>query len=230
MFGRIIYTIFDISSNCLIFIGGSCKLITQIIVGAPKNNQFWKLRSTHGRDKIFSTANDLWIAATEYFQWCDDHPWIKNEQKKGSQKIDVLELLAVAKKENLDINDLLHDSMSGIIEIPTARPYTLTALCLYLGVNTKYFSDFKKNLKEGDEDFSEVVTRIEETIYSQKFEGAAVGAFNANIIARDLGLSDKKELDHTTKGESINKLSDLSNLSNDELEQLKSIHEKLSNS
>lgn len=183
MFGRIIYTIFDISSNCLIFIGGSCKLITQIIVGAPKNNQFWKLRSKHGRDKLFETADLLWEVACEYFQWCDDNPWIKNEAIKSG------------------------DFAGQIVKVPTSRPYTITALCLYLGVNTKYFSDFKKSLKEDDQDFSEVVTRIEETIYSQKFEGAAVGAFNANIIARDLGLSDKKELDHTTKGESINLIS-----------------------
>ena len=27
-----------------------------------------------------------------------------------------------------------------------------------------------------------------------KYEGAAVGAFNANIIARDLGLTDRKDL------------------------------------
>lgn len=36
---------------------------------------------------------------------------------------------------------------------------------------------------------------VETTIYTQKFEGAAVGAFNSNIIARDLGLADKKEID-----------------------------------
>src|SRR5690606_4225743 len=96
------------------------------------------------------------------------------------------------------------DLAGQIVSIPTSRPYTLTALCLYLGINTAYFRQFKDNLKDTDEDFSTVITRIEETIYSQKFEGASVGAFNANIIARDLGLSDKKELDHTTKGEKIN--------------------------
>lgn len=176
-------------------------------MGAPKNNKFWELRTKHGRDKLFTSPKLLWKVATEYFEWCDNNPWIKNEQKKGSQKIDILELLAVSKKENIDINDLLNDSMSSIVEIPTARPYTLTGLCLYLGVNSKYFSDFKKGLHEDDKDFSEVITRIEETIYSQKFEGAAVGAFNANIISRDLGLADKKELDHTTKGESFNIIS-----------------------
>jgi len=31
-------------------------------------------------------------------------------------------------------------------------------------------------------------------IYCQKFEGAAVGFFKANIIARDLGLKEAKEI------------------------------------
>ena len=30
--------------------------------------------------------------------------------------------------------------------------------------------------------------------YQQKFEGATTGKFNANIIARDLGLVDKQKL------------------------------------
>ena len=40
-------------------------------MGAPKNNQFWKLRSKHGRDKIFKTPKILWEAACDYFEWCE---------------------------------------------------------------------------------------------------------------------------------------------------------------
>ena len=43
-------------------------------MSAPKGNEFWKLRSKHGRDKIFSDPNMLWEAACEYFQWCQDNP------------------------------------------------------------------------------------------------------------------------------------------------------------
>lgn len=178
-------------------------------MAAPKNNKFWELRTKHGRDKLFSTPDLLWTAATEYFQWCDDNPWIKNEAIKSG------------------------DLAGQIIKVPTSRPYTIKALCLYLGVNAQYFTDFKNGLKPNekdiDKDFSLVITRIEETIYTQKFEGATVGTFNANIIARDLGLTDKKELDHTTKGESINKITDLSTLSLEELQSLKAIHDKLNN-
>ena len=148
---------------------------------APTGNQFWKLRKKHGKDKKFNTAEVLWEAACEYFQWCDNNPFKKIEVVKGGKLAGTL------------------------VEIPTARPYTLHGLCFYLGVNTKYFNDLKDALKEKpDKNYSEVITRIEETIYCQKFEGAVTGFFNANIIARDLGLTDKK--DFTTGGDKINNI------------------------
>lgn len=141
-------------------------------MAAPKGNEFWKLRSKHGREKIFKSPELLWEAACEYFQWCEDNPLIEIDFKgKDATKV----------------------------EIPRMRPFTMQGLCQYLGVNTGYFRDFKKGLTAEDKDFSLIVTRIEETIYNQKFTGAAAGFLNPNIIARDLGLSDKQ--DQNVKGE-----------------------------
>jgi hypothetical protein len=160
-------------------------------MAAPAGNQFWKLRSKHGRDKIFASSEELWAAACEYFNWVDGHPWWKNEQlKKPYEEVDI---------------ETGSRRMVTTIKIATARPYTIQGLCLYLCCNTKYLNDFEDGLK-GKEDevskaFSEIVTRIRETIYMQKFEGAAVGAFNSNIIARELGLSDKKDI--TTGGKAL---------------------------
>lgn len=141
-------------------------------MGAPIGNQFWKLRSKHGRDKLFATPELLWDAACEYFQWCDENPWYKTDFK------------------GKDADE---------VQIPTSRPYTVTGLCLYLDCNSLYFRDFEKGLagKEDQQskDFSQIVTRIKETIETQQFEGAIVGAYNANIIARKLGLSDKSEVE-----------------------------------
>lgn len=141
-------------------------------MAAPKSNQFWKLRSKHGRDKLFATPELLWEAACEYFEWCDNHPWTKQDW--------------VGK----DADQVTRE---------TQRPYTLTGLCLYLNCSTSYFREFKSNPPVNTEDFLTVITRIEETIYTMKYEGAAVGAFNANIIARDLGLVDKKEQNIVTE-------------------------------
>jgi hypothetical protein len=65
-------------------------------------------------------------------------------------------------------------------------------LCVYLGASTNWWNEFRSAcMNKGDKDFLEVIARVEETIKTQQFEGACVGAFNANIIARTLGLADK---------------------------------------
>lgn len=154
---------------------------------APKGNQFWKIRSKHGRDKLFKSPKLLMQAAIEYFEWCDKNPWIKKEQLKQPK--------VIKEKDG-------SQRVEAIADIPTARPYTLSGLCIYLGVHSTYFNEFKEGLKpkEGDKwsrknkDFSQVVHAIEEIIRTQKYEGAAVGAFNASIIARDLGLTEKQDV------------------------------------
>lgn len=149
--------------------------------GAPKGNEFWKLRSKHGRDKIFATPEIMWDAACEYFAYITDNPL--QEQQIIKYKDDY-------EKVTLD----------------KMRPFTLTGLCLYLDVSTVYFTHFETSLEgkkdELSKDFSKVITRIRETIYSQKFEGASSGFFNPNIIARDLGLMDKTDI--TTNGKDVN--------------------------
>lgn len=161
-------------------------------MGAPKGNTFWKLRSKHGRDRLFETPQLLWEAACEYFTWCDKHPWYRNEQAKNPGK-------GVIREDGKVFFP------PAIVKIPTARPYTLHGLCLYLDANTFYLIQFEKSIeKKEDElskDFSQVLTRIREIIFQQKFEGAAIGAFNASIIARDLGLAEKKEVNLTSETE-----------------------------
>ncbi|HEY0055406.1 MAG TPA: terminase small subunit [Pedobacter sp.] len=83
------------------------------------------------------------------------------------------------------------------------RPFTMQGLCLYLDANTAYFRTFKSQLPSEEKDFNTVISIIEETVYQQKFENAAIGVFNHSIIARDLGLVDNKDV--KTNGESFNK-------------------------
>jgi hypothetical protein len=132
---------------------------------APLGNQFWKL-ADWGKPKAYQ-PDDLWEKACDYFEWCESNPWNKNEAIKGG------------------------DAAGTIMQIPTERPFTIHAFCIFAGIVTKTFWNY-----EQDEAYLPICTRIREIIYSQKFEGAVVGAFNANIIARDLGLSDKSELKH----------------------------------
>jgi hypothetical protein len=144
-------------------------------MAAPEGNQFWKTRSKHGRDKLFSSPELLWEAACEYFLWCDENPLLEEKAFHYQGFI----------------------TKSSVTKM---RAYTLTGLCIFLGCNDAYFRQFTmdedENAKKSDdeEDFSTVITRIRDTIYTQKFVGAAADLLNANIIARDLGLRDAKDV------------------------------------
>jgi hypothetical protein len=153
-------------------------------MAAPKGNKFWKLRSKHGRDRLFESPELLWESACEYFEWCDENPWISTKDVKTN-------------------NGFTQE------EKPTERPYSLMGFRLYVGCSESWLREFKKT---ADLDFLRVIDQIEESIYKQQWEGASVGAFNANIIARTLGL--KEQSDVTTNGESLNK-----ELSPDEIKQ-----------
>lgn len=146
-------------------------------MGAPVGNQFYKLRTKHGRDKIFSDPKILLEEAEKHFQWCIDNPLKEAQIVKGPIK---------TKDENGQEITLPYT----IVEIPVMRAFTWQGLELFLGIHS--LRDYKTNEKY--KDFSQVITHIEKIIYTQKFTGAAGNLLNPNIIARDLGLADKKEL------------------------------------
>lgn len=144
---------------------------------SPKNkrigNSFWTMRSSHGRKKLFETPEDLENSASDYFTWCDENPW--NSTKEVTTE------------------------KGFISEIkPTQRPYTKTGWYHFIGCSSTWLTNFKKT---ADKDFLRVIGEIEGFIENQQWEGATVGVFNANIIARTLGLKDNQ--DHTTNGKEI---------------------------
>lgn len=139
-------------------------------MAAPKENQLWKLRSRHNRDKIFASPLLLWKTACEYFEWCDTHPLLE---------------AGVKGKDNT------------AVAIPKLRPYTLRGLCLYIGCSEGYIGRLEQSLRassdSGSKELLEVASRIRDVIYTQKLEGAAAGLFSYNIIVRELGLTEKPD-------------------------------------
>lgn len=104
--------------------------------------------------------------------------------------------------------------------VKVKRPYTIHSLCLYLDINRTTWIKWRKN-----KDLSNVVHKVDDIIYNQKFEGAVIGVYQQNIIIRDLGLVDKADM--TTQGEPITKKTDLSKLSEEELILLKNLQSKI---
>jgi hypothetical protein len=127
-------------------------------------NDFWRARTTHGRDKLFTSPEILQAACHEYFDWNRNNPLFSAE--------------AFAFKGDVNIE-----------AIPKMRAMTVGGLCIFLGISQSTWFDYVK--REG---FSEICAEAMEVIRQQKFEGASAGLLNAAIIARDLGLADKKEV------------------------------------
>lgn len=75
------------------------------------------------------------------------------------------------------------------VKIPKMRPFTIEGLCNFIDISVKSLYNY-----EAKKDFLQIVTRIRQIIYNQKFEGAASGFLNPNIIARDLGLKDRSDV------------------------------------
>lgn len=130
----------------------------------PIGNQFWKQRSSHGRNPIFATPQDLWDAAEQYFDWVEENPlkedsvgWFQGEAK--------------------------HDSIDKM------HAMTQDGMQIYLDISHTTWQNYCKK-----KDFVAITTRIASVIRTQKFIGASAGLLQPNIIARDLGLADKKEL------------------------------------
>jgi len=148
---------------------------------------YWEWRKKTGRPKALKTPGELWKHACGYFQSIDERPFLTQEQRKSPIKIE---------KGTIIDDDLMEEIKNPVIGLETIRPYTWAGFEAYLferGVLAN-LDHYKCNLENRYQDFVEVIRAIDKIMFAQKFEGAASGAFNANIIARDLGLTDKSEL------------------------------------
>ena len=133
-------------------------------MAAPKGNRYWERRKVHGKDKKYKTPNQLWQGCIRYFEWVEDNPLMATETVKFQGE-------------------------ATLIEVPKMRAMTLAGLCLHLKIDPKTWASYRT-----DDDYLPITTRVEEIIWEQKFSGAAAELLNPNIIARELGLAEKKEV------------------------------------
>ncbi len=133
---------------------------------ASEGNQFWKKRFRHGREKLMASPQMLKDSFVAYFEETDKRYWYKQD------------FVASGKEVNRK----------------TSPPYTIAGFCIFVGASRHWWNEFRKSCEKKDElGFLEVIRWGQEIIELQQFEGAAIGAFNANIISRSLGLVDKTE-------------------------------------
>ena len=127
-----------------------------------------------GHPRSFKSPADLWAKAEEYFNWSLNNPIMKSE---------------------------FNAKIGEIVDVPVAKPFTILGFIIYANISEQTWINYNSN-NEVYKEYFEVATRIKQIIRTQKFDGASAGIYNANIIARDLGLKDS--VDHTTAGKEIN--------------------------
>jgi hypothetical protein len=131
--------------------------------------EHWWNKNPGGRPRKYKDGSDLIKACVEYFEWVQENPL--HEWKVG-----------------------FHQGEATKVQVEKLRPMTTAALCLHLGITLETWSQYRRK-----KEYSDITQLVDLTIRNQKLEGAAADLFNASIIARDLGLVDKRENDDTLK-------------------------------
>ena len=134
-------------------------------MAAPKGNSFYLLRSKHGRDKLFETPELLQNALYEYIETVETNSWETNQTTVGDSGI---------------------NSTTKTLQ----RPFSRKGFYLFIGASETWLNKFKQNCSN---DFFKVIEEIEMTIDTQQFDGASIGVFKENIIARIQGIKDNSE-------------------------------------
>lgn len=70
-------------------------------------------------------------------------------------------------------------------------PKVYDFVCRWLGMSDSWWRLLPR--KKNSREFLTVKKKIEQYCYDCKYDGAVIGLYNVNIIARDLGLTDKIE-------------------------------------
>jgi hypothetical protein len=88
----------------------------------------------------------------------------------------------------------IHGKDANECIVPKMRAMTIQGLCFFLDISDDTFANYEKSTE-----FFGIITRIKRIIWCWKFEGAAAGLLQANIISRELGLMEKTDNTTTIK-------------------------------
>lgn len=121
-----------------------------------------------GKPKYIETPEELWKLFTDYVKHEAKNPMYRKDYvgKDGDEK-----------------------------DTPLQVPITFEGFECYLMdlqiIND--LGDYASNKDNRYADYATIITRIRKNCFVQNFKGASVGLFNANLIAKKLGLIEKTE-------------------------------------
>ena len=129
----------------------------------------WFAARQQGRPELYDTPEKLAKYIDGYFHWLEANP------------LEAAQLFA-------------YKGRTRLAKKPLRRVPTIKGLCLFLGVSYPTWCAWKRDDHAGYRpDLSNLIEATEDMIYQEKFAGASSGLYDSRIIARDLGLVDKRE-------------------------------------
>lgn len=90
---------------------------------------------------------------------------------------------------DIDSKPFHHQGTIVYAEIEKRMPYHLKGLFVFIRISEKEYNELPDS-------FNKVKELIENVIFTQKITGAQQGFFDAGVVTRDLGLSEKRENDN----------------------------------
>ena len=127
-----------------------------------------------GRPKSIESPEQLYMLFRKYMTWCKDNPRTKQDfvGKDGDE-----------------------------IERKLERPLSWVGFEAYLyeRLIISDLGNYERNTDGSYKEFLPIIRALKTFIEQDQFEGAAVGIYKENIIARKLGLADKQEARHVDK-------------------------------
>lgn len=135
--------------------------------------ELYEIAKPFGRPRKFKTAEDLWNAYVAYTQWNDANPLtVYNYQEQSMEGKGKTAPDAQRRRRQMVV-----------------RPMSLTAFRLHAGIKRDW-ATFKADYEKRGENFRGVLQIIEECVRRQMVEGALVGNYKENLVARLNGISD----------------------------------------
>jgi len=130
-------------------------------------NRYWARRKENkgGSPRKFNSPEELAEAIDGYFEWMEANPL---HELKSWQNM---------------------GTPVGL-EVPKMRAMGVASLCLHIGISRKSLINYEARSDE----YAEIIQAARDTIFAQKFEGAAADMLNSNVIIRDLGLKERTDV------------------------------------
>jgi hypothetical protein len=122
-----------------------------------------------GRPKAFKTPEDLWKAYLEYKE----------------------DILANPIKVTRWVGKDAHEREEIHYKPPTWKGFEAF---LHRAGYIYDLDDYRRNVGRGYDNYQGIIRAIGAEMFDRKFSGAAVGIYQHNIIARELGLADVQEV------------------------------------